>query len=237
MPIQPDITSPVSRGKNASIGITMNYGTSKGVTGLPGIGGIVNNSKGGFVDNGNLSFNQAPKNASFVQRDPSNGGASKTVSVSSQNPLSIQDDSTNEVDSQYVAKSTSGAVNAAGAGNFATLPRSDKVVDMPVVLGSVRVNSAELEGDVYQRDPHFGENLSAGSTDNLQRMAQDFTETEENSNKKQDGAKSVGSPAPQPRTNAVYGVNSNSSEFPTDMAGLPGAIKASPAKYYSGLQQ
>jgi hypothetical protein len=210
---QPDITAPVSRGRNASIGTIMNFGTAQGsAAGVIGNAGT-NNSKGGIVDNGNLSFNQAPKNASYTSRDVENGGASFSVSTSSQNPTSIQNDSSNDVASQYVAKSTAGSVNSAGAGNFASIPRSDKVVEMPSAgTPGVRVVSAELDGQVYQNNPHFGENLSAGSTNNAQRITRDFVDTQANPNKKQNGKQSVGSSSSQVRNEMVDG-GVNSQEF------------------------
>jgi len=227
----PDITAPVSRGRNASIGTVMNFGTAQ--SGEQGSGaGTINNSKGGVVDNGVASFQNAAKNSAYMNKE-GNGGASKATSTSSQNIVSIQADTTNDIASEYVVRSTSGSVNAGAAGNYASLPRSDKAVDMPVVdPGAVRTNNASLVGQTYQDNPHFGENLSAGSTTNAERIVANRIEVENNPNKKIDGKKPLGDTTNQGRAIGRDGLNSNDGSIL-----LPrNATEAVLSGEYTGLQ-
>lgn len=113
--VQPDITSPVTRGQTASTGLIEVIGTALGSNAAGstsgGIGGFVNNSMGGTAYDGLMYANQIPNGRPLdagqdtiaVTKGNGSGGSSYDASTSSVNPPSIQLDSQSFVESKTVA--------------------------------------------------------------------------------------------------------------------------------------
>jgi len=165
--IAPEITAPVARGQLASIGVTQNIGTAQGSNaGVQGLGGFVNNSMGGSVDRGVQSFSNAAKSPSAVVADPRSGGGSFSVTTSSTNPLSIQNDSTAYQQGEQVAQTTAGNVSSPAAGHYGNLVRSQVAVELPVTLpGAVRTVNATMAADVTISQKGVETSLVTGSVD------------------------------------------------------------------------
>lgn len=135
----PELTSPVSRGQSASTGITQNIGTAQGSnSGIQGLGGFVNNSMGGSADRGVQSFANAAKSPSAVVADPLHGGGSFSVSTSSVNPLSIQNDSSADVLSKTVVQTDAATTSTPGQGYHTNQPKSN-AVELPANTVKVHV--------------------------------------------------------------------------------------------------
>ena len=237
MPNQPEVTAPVSRGLNASIGVIANYGTSKGAAGgTMGVGGS-NGSVGGLRDNGTASFQNAAKNPTAQIKDVYNGANGASV-TSSANPLSIQNDSkTAAGNSEYVVRSFVQNPNSPGVnGGFLTnYPKSTQNVESPSKDGynknyatTIGGNTLNLKGIETSRE--------FGSVNNdLTRAANNANEAALNSNKKIDGAKMVGDPTVQVRNEATdQGIVSNNF-VKNNTANVPNGATELAGKY-TGIQ-
>ena len=237
MPNQPEITAPVSRGLNASIGIVANYGTSLGSStgGVQGVGSS-NGSVGGLRDNGTSSFQNAAKNPTATIKDPNNTPSSSVV-TSSANPQSIQDDSSSAADnSEYVSRVFTQNPNGPGAGGYhSNLPKAVHSVEMPSNTGFNK-NYASTLGGNDQNLKGLETSITFGSVNDINRLANDFNEVKLNSNKKLDGAKSIGSPEPQPRNETIDGVNSNNIVGGANAVAPNLANKAQGAGQFTGIQ-
>jgi len=208
MPNQPEVTAPVSRGRNASTGTIMNYGTAKG-----GNAGGSNASVGGSTSNGNQSTNQIPVSPIATEKDVFNG-ASATASTSSQNPPTIQSvvDVTAK-NSEYVARTSDGANSSVDSGYHSNLPSHNATPTLPTSDNEYNTELGEKTfartGKGLETSREFGSN-----SDDLDRIATNAGVIAQNPNaSKQDsngtGERSTtsphGSPTPQIREDLLDG--------------------------------
>ncbi len=141
---KPELTSPVSRGQAASVGVIQNFGTSLGSVAT---GAFTNNSLGGSVDRGGQSFGSAPVSPSSVIANTAAGGAGgggSTLVVTDSNNLKfgteqVGADLLGEKVTTTDAQSTS--VPAQGFGSV--LPKS-KAVELPASNASHITPSATI---------------------------------------------------------------------------------------------
>jgi len=202
MPNQPEITAPVSRGRDASLGSITNYGTAKN-----GVSGGANVSVGAAQSNGNQSMNQVPISPVASIENIYNGAANGASTSSSQSPEAIQGNvNTAAVHSEYVARTTAGNVSSPAAGYYTNYPRTDKVPQRPD-NGFGNKNYDTTYGEKTYGNPNgietsreFGSN-----SDDLERIATNAGVVEQNPNKKIDGAKPLGDPTPQERETLLDG--------------------------------
>lgn len=127
--VQPDITSPVTRGQSASTGVVQNIGTSLGSAAAGtlsgGIGNFTNNSMGGTAYNGIQPANQIPTRINdgvstmAVVKNTLEGGAvgRRNNTSSSTNPVAIQAATTARIITETVAQTDAATVHAVGQGN------------------------------------------------------------------------------------------------------------------------
>ncbi len=206
----PEITSPVSRGQIASIGIAQNFGTSQGPAAT---GGFVNNSLGGSVDRGTQSFSNAAVSPSAFVQNPLTG-ASKTVSTSSVNPQSIQDDSSADVNGERVVSTTAATNVAASSTGADTIMPKSMATELPVISpGAVRVQSATIAAPTTISYEGVATSLVTGSvSDNIINQKLEPTAASESINPRIDGKSFKGpqglpSSSVQVRDTADFGPN------------------------------
>lgn len=207
MATQPDITAPVSRTRASSIGTIMNYGTAVNST-----NGGANSTVGGSANNGVASFQNTAKNPITLNRDTNLGGATKESLVSSQNPASIQLDSTNDRQSQYVARTAQNLISST-AGYHVDFPTAANVANQQpnsrsgpsyVLEGKTYPNSIAKVGPGLQNSNVYG-----GDQSNLGALRNDFAEDlADPVHKRVDGKKGVGDPTPQVRNSATEDLTS-----------------------------
>lgn len=233
MPNQPEITAPVSRGLAAAMGIVANYGTSQGAVGGTAGVGSSNGSVGGLRDNGTASFQNAASNPTATIADIYNLPSANVV-TSSANPLSIQDDSSAAADnSEYPTQVFTQEPNSPGSAGYHTnSPKAVKSVEFPSNVGYNKNYATTLGGNDQNLAGLETSNVF-GSVNDIARLANDMNEVKDNSNKKIDGALTVGSPNVQPRIEGLDGVNSN------NIVGTPTPVLANKAQAsgeYTGVQ-
>lgn len=231
------ISEPVSRGAAAAVGVVQNFGTAIAGDGGTG-GGVVSANRGGIVDNGGQSMQQAAVAPSATLTDIYNTPAPGGNTESSRNPVVIQDDSTAAAtNSEYVVRTTPAQIDSTSAGYHTDSPKSDVVAELPA-YGSpaVREVSATFGGDVYQNPAKGYDNArELGSLTNLDVVANEFGEAVVNPNKKQNGAATVGSPSTQLRNETTdQGAISSSDSFNPSVEVTP--ANAGLAGEFTGIQ-
>jgi len=205
MPNQPDITAPVSRGRNASLGTILNYGTAVNST-----AGGANTSVGGSATNGGSSFQTVGNNPIELVADP-NSGATKSTVVSSNNPDTIQAESVNSRDSQYIARTAQNLISNPNGFHVDFPNATDVAVQQTndpnyTIEGNTYPNSIGKVGPGLQNSNVYG-----GDQTNLGKIYDDaaIAEADPVTAERQGGRKPVGDPTVQNRDEATEGVSSN----------------------------
>ena len=133
---QPDITAPVSGNRGRFIGVTGNLNGGTVAAGADPNGfvnnlgnGSANNNIGGNVYRGaGQSSNQFPVSQASVEF-VGGGGSAPQPQTNSNNPPSIQADTTDRVYTEVVAQTTPALVSTPASGPLVNFPKSNKTSD------------------------------------------------------------------------------------------------------------
>jgi len=196
-------------------------GTAKGED----AGGTANNNVGGTVYRpAGQSANQFPVSEA-VTTNVDSGGSAPAVTISSQNPTSIQDEVPKDVASlderDAVSPSTDALVSSPANGQTVNFPKTTKTKDMG---SSVNVGS-NLELTSPQLDNAYvgiTDNNAYVQNDDLVRLAEMERVVDNNENKKVDGA------AQGANSTDKYNGGANGDQVRTDeITTLPGGVPES----------
>lgn len=198
------ITEPVSRGLLASIGTVQNLGTA----GQGAVGGGSNGTKGGLVDNGGTSYQNAAIAPTAQIKDIYSGPSGAGNTESTTDPINAQYAVTS---TEYYEPRTSTVVASAAEGYHSDLPRSNKAAERAANDSPAVRNSNTTFGEkVYGNGEGIETDRVYGSVTNLENVRNNFNETLVNTGSDRvDGKKGLGDPTAQSRDNGTFGIQGN----------------------------